>query len=202
MSIRTIGKVRIFSITLASILLCSFTVQATEPETVEDEIVQEPDTDYWAEDEPLQMVTTTLGGGDFAYHGKCDAYCTCEDMAKVNKAVAGAYKPVFYDNNFDYLCDPCYDDWRLGDRLKRMGIGNCVVVDFGGQYRLRQHAERNIRNTAAVTNALGLTGADDDFLLHRTRLFLNAEVGSRLRFYVEMLDAVSNYEDLRPRGIE
>ena len=49
---------------------------------------------------------------------------------------------------------------------------------------------------------LGLTGADDDFLLHRTRLYVNAELGSRVRFYGEMLDAVSNYEDYKPRVIE
>lgn len=127
---------------------------------------------------------------------------SCKEDARIAAAVAGSHKGVFYDNNFDYLCDPCYDDWHLGDNLKRLGFGQSIVVDVGGQYRLRHHSERNIRNTAAVANGLGLTGADDDFLLHRTRIYTNVEIGSRLRFYGEMLDAVSQYEDLRPRGIE
>ena len=82
----------------------------------------------------------------------------------------------------------CFADW--------------AVVDVGGQYRLREMTERGIRNTAAVPNGLGLTGADDDFLLHRTRLYVNAQLGSRVRFYGEMLDAVSNYEDYKSRVIE
>jgi hypothetical protein len=49
---------------------------------------------------------------------------------------------------------------------------------------------------------LGLTGNDDDFLLHRTRLFMNAQIGERFRAYVEYLDAVSNYEEFAPRAIE
>ena len=131
--------------------------------------------------------------------GKGDP-CDCHKMKALNKAVAGSHKGVFYDNNFDYLCDPCYTDWRLGDNLKRMAIGDSITLDIGGQYRLRQHAERNMRNLAGV--GLGLTGNDDDFLLHRTRIYANAEIGSRLRVYAEMLDAVSNYENTAPRGIE
>ena len=130
------------------------------------------------------------------------AYCTCEDLAGLENAVAGSHETTFYDNNFNYLRDPRYTDWYLGDNLKRICITDCITVDVGGQYRMRQHTERNFRNTAAVPNRLGLTGADDTFLLHRTRLYLNAEVGQRLRFYIEMLDAVSQYEDLSPRPIE
>jgi len=127
---------------------------------------------------------------------------TCEKQKALKRSAASAYKDVFYQNNFDYLQDPSYNDWHLGERIKRMRLADGVVVDVGGQYRLRQHTERNIRNTAAVPNGLGLTGADDAFLLHRTRLYLNAELGSRVRFYGEMLDAVSNFEDFRPRLIE
>jgi hypothetical protein len=108
--------------------------------------------------------------------------CTCCDCARqeaLEKAVAGSHKGLFYDNDFSYLCDPCYCDWYPGDNLKRRTIGDWITVDGGGQYRIRHHAERNIRG-------LGLTGNDDDFLLHRTRLYVNAELGSRLRFYGEM----------------
>jgi len=113
----------------------------------------------------------------------------------LNKAVAGSHKPVFYDNNFDYLCDPCYTDWHLGDSMKRLAVGDQIVVDVGGQYRLRTHNEQNMRG-------LGLTGRDDSFLLHRTRLYVNTEIGSRLRVYAEMLDAVSHNENFAPRPIE
>lgn len=128
--------------------------------------------------------------------------CACEEEEAVKKAAATAYKDPFYNNDFDYLCDPCYDGWNVGEHFKRMGFADLMAVDVGGQYRLRQHSERGIRNTATVPNALGLTGVDDDFLLHRTRLYVNLELGSRVRFYGEMLDAVSNYEDHRPRLIE
>jgi len=139
-------------------------------------------------------------------HSRCDCgqaeSCTCEEKHALKKAAAAAYKDPFYNNRFDYLCDPCYDEWHLGEYLKRMGFADLITVDVGGQYRLRQHSERGIRNTAAVPNGLGLTGADDDFLLHRTRLYVNSQIGSRVRFYAEMLDAVSNDEDYRPRIIE
>lgn len=127
----------------------------------------------------------------------CDKgeYCGCQKLNALDKAVAASHKGVFYDNNFDYLCDPCYTDWHLGDNLKRLAIGDSITLDVGGQYRLRSHNERNHRG-------LGLTGRDDDFLLHRTRLYVNAEIGSRVRVYAEMLDAVSNYENLAPRPIE
>jgi hypothetical protein len=124
------------------------------------------------------------------------------DCPPTNKQVAGAHKGVFYANDFSYLNDPNYCGWHLGDNLKRINVGNCWVVDAGGQYRMRYHSEHNFRNTAVVPNNLGLTGASDDFLLHRTRLYLNAEYGSHFRFYGEMLDAVSNYESFAPRPIE
>src|SRR6185503_12756174 len=130
--------------------------------------------------------------------------CNCEDcqaaaaqakQAALKKAVASAYAPLFFDNKFDYLCDPNYDDWHLGEDLKRLCIGNCGVLDVGGQYRARLHNERNFRG-------FGLTGVDDDFLLHRTRLFMNGKFGDRFRVYAEFIDAESNYENSPPRAIE
>lgn len=129
--------------------------------------------------------------------------CDDKKMADLKKAVAGSHKPMFYDNKFDYLCDPCYCDWHLGDRMKRLGIGDHAIVDIGGQYRTRFHHEQNMRNDPLfVPNALGLTGVDDTFLLHRTRFYVNAEIGNRIRFYGEALDADSNYETHIPRTIE
>lgn len=127
--------------------------------------------------------------------------CSCPDCqsaaaaADLKKAVAGAYKPLFYDNNFSYINNPAYDQCFIGDELKQMHWGDCWVVDIGGQYRARYHGERNFRG-------FGLTGVDDDFLLHRTRLFVNAKHGDNVRLYAEYLDAESNYENFASRAIE
>ena len=123
------------------------------------------------------------------------AECDAKKIAALKKQVATAYKPLFYDNNFNYLCDPCYDDFHLGENWKRNCLGNGGVLDIGGQYRARLHNERNMRG-------LGLTGRDDDFLLHRTRLFANWEVNDRIHLYGEYIDAESNYENFTPRNIE
>ena len=114
---------------------------------------------------------------------------------ELDKKVAGAYSGLFYNNNFGYLCDPNYADWHLGETLKRLGVGDRVIYDLGGQFRMRQQAERNMRG-------LGLTGRDDDFLLYRTRLYANVQIGKRFRLYAEMIDANSEYEDFLPRPIE
>lgn len=136
--------------------------------------------------------------------------CSCDgskgkggkDACGCAKKAAASHKGVFYANDFSYLCDGC--DGYLGDSLKRIPIGNCWTVDVGGQYRMRFHSEQNINNVpgGVVTNNLGLTGDDDDFLLHRTRLYVNAEYGSHFRFYGEMLDALSELGTGAPRPIE
>jgi hypothetical protein len=121
----------------------------------------------------------------------------CDPMkcAALKKAVAASHAPLFYNNNFDYLCDPCYGGHALGDSLKRLGANDWLTYDIGGQYRARYHRERNFRG-------LGLTGRDDGFLLHRTRLYGNFEIGESVRVFVEGLDAESNYEEFAPRRIE
>ena len=123
------------------------------------------------------------------------AAAAAKKKADLKKAVAGAYAGVFYNNNFNYLCNPLYEDWHFGERLKRNCLGDCWVYDLGGQYRARYQGERNHRG-------FGLTGVDDDFLLHRTRLFANLEYGDDFRVYGEFIDAESNYENFTPRGIE
>ena len=122
-------------------------------------------------------------------------YCDCKTINALNKAAAGAYKGLFYDNNFNYLCDPCYDNWHLGENFKRLAVGECWTIDLGGEFRLRQHNETNIRTKP-------LSGGDDNFLLQRTRLYLNAEYSDWFRFYGEAVDAVSYWENFSPRGIE
>ena len=133
---------------------------------------------------------TNYSDYDYGDYGACD----CEAIAAANKKAAGAYKGCFYDNDFSFLCDPCYEGHLLGDCAKRIGVG-CWTLDFGGEFRLRQQNEHNLRTKP-------LSGNSDNFLLQRTRLYLNAEYSDWFRFYGEALDAVSYWEDFSPRGIE
>ncbi len=124
--------------------------------------------------------------------------CTEQELDKIRQAIAGSHKLVFYKNDFSYLNDPCYpclDDCGLGDCLKRNELGERIIWDVGGSYRMRFHGEQNMRG-------LGLTGRDDRFLLHQTRVYVNAQVDDVFRFYAEYIDAESNYENFAPRAIE
>ncbi len=121
--------------------------------------------------------------------------CGCGDANALDKAIAGSHKGVFYDNNFDYLGDPGYDQWWPGDRFKRLDLWGLGVLDIGGQYRVRLHNERHHRG-------FGLTGNNDDFVLHRLRLYANLQLGDRFRVFAEMLDAHSAGEDFAPLVIE
>lgn len=123
---------------------------------------------------------------------KKDAQKKCEEL---NKKVASAHKPLFFDNDFSYLCDPDWCGCLLGDGLKKRCLPGGGSYDIGGQFRMRYHAEQNMRG-------LGLTGVDDDFLLYRTRIYGDFRFSPNLRFYAEMLDAESNYENFGPRPIE
>lgn len=108
---------------------------------------------------------------------------------------ATAYKGVFYDNDFSYLDNPDNKQFYLGDAFKQMHVGDCWLVDVGGEYRMRGQNEDNLRN-------INFADFDDDFLLQRTRLFVNARYGDCFRFYGEAIDAVSDGEDHPPRTIE
>lgn len=114
---------------------------------------------------------------------------------ELRKKAATAYKPLFFDNDFSYLCDEAYHGCLLGECLKKQCLPRGGWFDIGGQYRARYHAERNMRG-------LGLTGIDDDFLLHRTRIYGDFHFTPNIRFYAEVLDAESNYENFGPRPIE
>lgn len=118
-----------------------------------------------------------------------------EKQKKLQAAANSAYKPVFWNNDFSYLDDPAYCDRWFGDNLKRIKIGPCGNLDIGGSYRARFHNEQNHRG-------LGLTGRDDTFLLHQSRIFADWKANGWLRTYAEYIDAESNYEDFPPRGIE
>lgn len=121
--------------------------------------------------------------------------CDEEKKAELEKKAAGAYQGLYFLNDFRYLEDPCYDEYHLGEELKRLEVGQHTKVDVGGEYRLRLHIENNMRG-------LGLTGRDDEFLLRRLRLYTNVEMSPWFRLYGEMLDARSDFEDFAPRPIE
>ena len=99
----------------------------------------------------------------------------------------------FLQQQFTYINNPAYSDWYPGDHFKQMPIGDCWMLDLGGQYRARYQGEQNMRG-------LGLTGRDDNFLLHRTRLFANAKYSDWFRVYGEYIDADSNYENFPLRA--
>lgn len=113
---------------------------------------------------------------------------------ELKKKVATAYKDPFYQNDFSFLKDPNYNGFHLGEDLKQVAIGP-GMLDFGGQYRLRYHNERNMRGA-------GLTGRDDEFLLDRTRFYFDYKANKRLRLVSEFLDAGSSWEQFTPRAIE
>ena len=152
-----------------------------------------------APDEPSALVNPISITTDRVDQAPADQPRRYRGSAKKRKALdksaAGAYKGVYYDNNFNYLNDPSYTGRLLGEALKRNSLGNNWIVDFGGEYRLRHHSERNHRS-------LGLTGVSDDFLLHRFRLYGNAEYSDSARVYAELLHANSQYETIGPRPIE
>lgn len=68
-------------------------------------------------------------------------------------------------------------------------------LQIGGFYRARHHIEDNMRRA-------GLTGQDDEFTLHLTRLWLDAEVNDWLSIRLGMMDAASFGESIRPRNNE
>ena len=175
--------------------------EAPEPTTV-DAPVNAPPVPPSTDNDLYYARSATPAPGSSGECGKGNGKDGCDCAALAGK-VSGAYKVEFFANDFSYLDSPCYDGWHIGDNLKRMRIGKCWTVDVGGQYRMRFHREQNIRNSANVVNGLGLTGNDDDFLLHRTRFYVNAEYGTHFRFYGEMLDADSAFEkNALPRAIE
>ncbi len=121
------------------------------------------------------------------------ACCTKKKKDAGTAAMKGAYKGVFYANDYSYLNDPCYSGPSfIGDGLKGL---MCGKLDIGGEARVRYHAENNHRG-------LGLTGVDDNFFLTRYRMFANLRVNDYFRVYGEYLYADSGGETFNNRPIE
>lgn len=108
-----------------------------------------------------------------------------------------AYKRLYYDNDFTYLNDPDNKEFYLGDVFKQLRVGHKrkAMLDLGGEYRLRDHHEFNLREH-------NLTGQSDDFLLQRTRFYGNLKVNDGLRLYGEGLDSATSYQRHTPLATE
>lgn len=184
----------VLGLALSSQLSIALAQDATDAASEEQQLTEQSVADPGLVDPEIPIADeaeiTNYSDHDFGDYGACD----CETINALNKAAATAYKGVFYDNNFSYLCDPCYEGHHLGECIKRIGAG-CWTFDLGGEFRLRQQNEHNLRTKP-------LSGNSDNFLLQRTRLYLNAEYSDWFRFYGEAIDAVSYWEDFSPRGIE
>ncbi len=119
--------------------------------------------------------------------------CTKKKKEAATAKMKGAFKGLFYANDYSYLNDKCYDGPSfLGDNLKGLAGGK---LDLGGEARVRYHSENNHRG-------LGLTGRDDEFWLTRIRLFANYRLNDRFRIYGEYLYADSGGEVFNNRPIE
>ena len=160
-----------------------------------------------------QVVGSAVGDAPESYDSSSDVYtsfaeadspatcdceqgcCTCKDYKKVAKKVAKACKPVFYNNDFSYLCDPCYDDWHLGENLKRRCVGCDGNLDIGGQFRLRYHNEHGMKGER-------FRDINDSFALGRLRLYADYHMNDTFRFYVEGIYADSYGESEPVRGTD
>ena len=119
--------------------------------------------------------------------------CTKQKKQAATDKMIGAYKGLFYANDFGYLNDRCYaGPGFCGDVFKGLC---CNRLDIGGEARVRFHDEENHRG-------LGLTGVDDNFWLTRYRLFANYRMNDIFRIYGEYLYADSAGEDFNNRPIE
>lgn len=104
-----------------------------------------------------------------------------------------AYKLLYFDNDFNYLNDPSNTEFYLGDIFKQLPVGprRRGMLDLGGEYRLRDHHEFNLRGR-------NLSGLSDDFLLQRTRFYGNLKLDDAVRFYGEALDSATSFQRHTP----
>ena len=149
---------------------------------------------------PFPLALFLLCGLSISVGGRAAA--SVDECPAITASAPNPYRGVFFDNDFSFLSDPCLarsdsrGRWaRLTDGWKRRRIGNTILFDIGGEYRLRYHNEDGNARTR-------LAGLDNSFVLSRLRAYLNVEARGALRLYVEGLDAASVGEDQPSRGIE
>ncbi|MGB1814034.1 MAG: alginate export family protein [Rubripirellula sp.] len=118
---------------------------------------------------------------------QCNNACDCLQIRRADSAMRSAYRCLFFENDFQYLNDPCYRGARYpGDCLKRISRQR---VSLGGEARIRFQDDSNIAGS-------GLTGDSDDYWLTRVRLFADYRVNDWFRLYGEYLHGGSTAEIL------
>jgi hypothetical protein len=105
----------------------------------------------------------------------------------------GAMFNSFFDADFRYLDNPDnkYHD-PIFDCLHRIHCGDCWLLSFGGEERLRYMDAENDR----------LSGKNNNYLLERTRVYGDLWYSNLFRVYVEFLDARSSHQRLNPLPID
>ncbi len=98
-----------------------------------------------------------------------------------------------FDINFNYLEDPNHEK-DLFDSLKRIHIGDDVLLSFGGQFWYRYQNETDSR--------LNPAGLDNNFHLTRLRFHADVWYQDKVRLFAEFLDARQGGEELVPLGID
>jgi len=104
----------------------------------------------------------------------------------------GLFPPSFFDVDFRYLEKPDNPYQDIFDPLKRIHLGNNVLLSFGGSFRIRHLDESKSR----------LTAQDNAYDLVQTRLYGDLWYRDNLRLFVEFLDAHSFHEELPPLAID
>ena len=80
------------------------------------------------------------------------------------------------------------------DPLKRIQIGNDVLLSFGGQFWYRYMRETDSRLNAA--------GRNNNFHLTRLRAHVDIWYQDKIRFFGEFIDARTWGQELQPLGID
>jgi hypothetical protein len=101
----------------------------------------------------------------------------------------------FFDASFAYLDDPNNTDTDLFDSIKRIHVGDHIIVNFGGEFRERLANETNSRLLNAPAS---LAGTNNNYDLTRARAYMDVWYDDCIRVYVEYLIAQTQNQNLPP----
>jgi hypothetical protein len=118
-------------------------------------------------------------------HGKCR-----DEAPKSGYPAFALMGPSFYDANFAYLDKAKEKDWA--EELKRIRVGDSMMVSFGGSAWNRFMSEGNSR--------LGTSA--NSYVLDRARLYTDIWYEDRFRLFTEVITAWSFMQDLAPLAVD